>query len=56
MLKNCDNHVKLDQFRQRNYRATNNCTWARSHRGRHYDCAYTGTVFIRFGCTSKQEL
>jgi len=25
------------------------CTWARSHRGRHYDCAYT--VFTRFWCT-----
>jgi len=24
------------------------CTWARSHRGRHYDCAYT--VLIRFWC------
>jgi len=26
------------------------CTWARSHRGCHYDCACY-TVFTRYGCT-----
>jgi len=30
------------------------CTWARSHRGRHYDCAYT--AFTRFWCTPTQHV
>jgi len=30
------------------------CTWGRSHRGRHYDCAYT--VFTRFWCTPTQHI
>jgi len=30
------------------------CTGARSHRGRHYNCAYT--VFTRFWCTPKQHI
>jgi len=31
------------------------CTWARSHRDRHYDCACY-TVFTRFWCTPTQNV
>jgi len=31
------------------------CSWARSHRGRHYDCA-SYTVFARFWCATTQHV